>query len=480
MTVGSGMSSEAQVSSSGSGADPAAERRAPFGIADWPVWSLPSRVRLPVLLVELTAVMLTVLLARGLVVDSREWFVAGVLTAIGLAHTEVAVRVERTRRRVTEELHVDLTSVWTFAGALLLPATLAAGVAIVVHGYVWWRSWRPRVPLYRQVFSTATVVLACVGAAAAVADIGDPGPGFSALDDLWAALVAMLVYTTVNSCLVAGAIAVSVDRPDLGRVFGHWNENALELATLSLGALTAVATSIHPLLVLFVLPPLLVLHRAVLVRHLEEAARTDVKTGLLNAAAWHAQAERELRRVRRTDGPRGVLVLDLDHFKAVNDAHGHIVGDEVLHAVATALKDEVRERDLAGRFGGEEFVVLLAGRDRAAGGDVQAVAERIRRRVEGLQVPIDTPDGPLTVDGLTVSVGGAVSAPGSADLQTLLQTADAALYAAKRAGRNRVRMGVTAPGLTLPAAPGDPAREADPPPATHGTGHHSDRSVDGA
>jgi hypothetical protein len=278
-----------------SGDDVPRERRSPFGIADWPVWSLPGRVRLPVLLVEATAVMLAALLARDLDVAPTSWVVAGVLALIGLAHTEIAVRVERTRRRVTEDLHVDLTSVWTFAGALLLPATLAAGVAVVVHGYVWWRSWRPRVPLYKQLFSTATVVLACIGASVVVSDVGDPGPWFTGVSDLWAALVAMLVYTTVNSCLVAGAIAVSAERPGLAMAFGRWTENALELATLSLGALTAMAVSINPVLVAFALPPLLVLHRAVLVRHLEQAANTDPKTGLLNAAAWHAQAERELR-----------------------------------------------------------------------------------------------------------------------------------------------------------------------------------------
>src|SRR5690349_19039718 len=192
MTVGSGMSSGAV-----SGADVPRGRRLPFGIADWPIWALPGRVRLPVLLVEGTAA----LLARDLDVAPTSWVVAGVLALIGLAHTEIAVRVERTRRRVTEDLHVDLTSVWTFAGALLLPATLAAGVAVVVHGYVWWRSWRPRVPLYKQLFSTATVVLACIGASVVVSDVGDPGRGFTGGADLGAALVAVLVSTTVNSCL---------------------------------------------------------------------------------------------------------------------------------------------------------------------------------------------------------------------------------------------------------------------------------------
>jgi diguanylate cyclase (GGDEF)-like protein len=462
MTVGSGMSSEAV-----SGAGAPGERHVPFGIADWAIWTLPARVRLPVMLVETTALMLAVVLARGLVVDTRSWVTAGVLAGVGLLHTEIAVRVERTRRRVTEELHVDLTSVWTFAGAVLLAPTLAAGIAVVVHGYVWWRSWRPRVPLYRQLFSTATVVLACVAASVVIAGVGEPGPAFTGAADLWAVVVALLVYTTVNSCLVAGAIAVSVDRPDLVRVFGHWNENALELATLSLGALTALAVSINPFLVPFVLPPLLVLHRAVLLRHLEEAANTDSKTGLLNAAAWHSQAERELRRARRPEGPRGVLVLDLDHFKAVNDAHGHVAGDQVLAAVAQALRSEVRERDLAGRFGGEEFVMLLTGRDSSAGGDLEAVAERIRRRIETLRVQISTPDGPLTIDRLTISVGGAVSTPGATDLQSLLQVADAALYQAKRGGRNQVRMGVDVPAQapTPDRASSGPAPHRAEPPA---------------
>jgi diguanylate cyclase (GGDEF)-like protein len=302
------------------------------------------------------------------------------------------------------------------------------------------------VPLYRQLFSTATVVLASLAAGGVVEALGDRAPIIGGPPDPLAVVVALLVYTTVNSCLVAGAIAMSVPQADLGRLFGHWDDNALEIATLSLGALTAVALSITGWLVAFVLPPLLVLHRAELVRHLERAARTDPKTGLLNAAAWHSLAERELRRARRPEGPRGVLVLDLDHFKAVNDAHGHLVGDRVLVAVADEVRSEVREGDLAGRFGGEEFVVLVAGPDRNAGAELEAVAERIRHRIEALRVDVPTPDGPLSVAGLTVSVGGAVtSAVTGGDLQSLLQVADAALYAAKRAGRNRVRMGVALP-----------------------------------
>lgn len=431
----------------------------PSAIRRWAVWSLPRRVLLPVLLVEATALLLTSVQFRS-TPPERSFVVATlVLCAFGVVHTEIAVRVERVRRRVTETPHVDLSSVWTFAGAVLLPPVLSAVVAVVVFTHLWWRSWRPRVPIYRHVFSTATIMLACFAASAVVAPTD--GAHFPTLvgkaHDLPLLMLALLVYTTVNSCLVAGAIAVSTSQTDLGTVFGGWDVNLLEISTLTLGALTAVALCINPWLVAFVLPPLIVLHRAVLVHHLKEAASIDGKTGLLNAAAWHTQAEQALKRRHRNDGPRGVLVLDLDHFKSVNDAHGHVAGDHVLAAVAAAVRTEVRERDLVGRFGGEEFVVLLAGPPGSGEAELEAVAERMRLRVEGLRVEIATPDGPLTIAGLSVSIGAAVHPGGAGDLRTLLQIADAALYSAKRSGRNMVRIGLSPPTPEL-----DPERSHAP------------------
>jgi diguanylate cyclase (GGDEF)-like protein len=129
----------------------------------------------------------------------------------------------------------------------------------------------------------------------------------------------------------------------------------------------------------------------------------------------------------------------------VNDRHGHLVGDEVLAAVAAAVRAEVRDEDVVGRFGGEEFVVLLRGIDGDPQGDgasraAEAVAERIRLRVAGLRVAIPgTRD--TVVDGLTVSIGGATLPADGLRLDTLLEVADAAMYDAKHAGRNRIRMG---------------------------------------
>jgi diguanylate cyclase (GGDEF)-like protein len=161
-----------------------------------------------------------------------------------------------------------------------------------------------------------------------------------------------------------------------------------------------------------------------------------------------------------------VLVLDLDHFKAVNDTHGHLAGDHVLTAVADVLRDEVRERDLVGRFGGEEFVVMLAGLGGRGSAEIEAVAERIRRRVADLRVEIPTPDGPLTVRGLSVSVGCAVMPDSGAELRDLLEVADRALYAAKGAGRNAVRMGnatSTRPALLPVNVRPNPTTAVEPP-----------------
>ncbi|WP_186814191.1 sensor domain-containing diguanylate cyclase [Pseudonocardia asaccharolytica] len=419
------------------------------------------------LLVELTALALVALH----VTRTTSWAEGSVglvvLCLLGVAHTEIAVGVERMRRRVTETPHVDLSSVWTFAGALLLPTSYAVLTAVVVHGHLWWRAWRPRVPAYRQLFSTATVVLACIAASTVVGSIGTgdfSGELSEGPMELVALVLALLVYTTVNSGLIAGAIAVSNPQATTVQVLGHWDENMLEVATLCLGGLTAVALAINPWLIVLVLPPLLVLHRAVLVRQLEEAASTDGKTGLLNAAAWHAEAERELRRTARTGGSAAVLILDLDHFKAVNDHHGHLAGDEVLTSLASVLRSEVRDKDLVGRFGGEEFVILLPGLDGdGEHSELRAVAERIRRRVAGLTVELATADGPLTVRDLSVSVGGATFPHDGADLRQVLSVADAALYAAKRAGRNVVRMSLHLP-RQRPGVPFD-----EPPAASRGS-----------
>jgi diguanylate cyclase (GGDEF)-like protein len=391
-----------------------------------------------VLAVDAAAAAFVLVWASGDAPSGRAVVDALILGVLGVVHTELAVGVERVRLLVTRPAHVSLSSVWTFAGALYLPSVLAAAVAVFIQAHMWLRTGRARAPLYKHVFSTATVLLAC--AAAGTVNATSLGGG-----GLVTIICAMAAYTTVNSALVAAAVAQSVPSPDLATLFGDWDDNILEVATLSLGALVALVIGINPWLVTLVLPPVLVLHRAVLVRQLKVAATTDGKTGLLNAHTWSARAEDRLRRATRRRSPHAVLVLDLDYFKAVNDHHGHLVGDQVLAAVAGAVAAEVRDGDLVGRFGGEEFVVLLAGLKGGSEAELAAVAERIRKRVSTLWVDVTTSKGMQRIADLSVTVGGAIHPGGRADLDSLLRTADTALYSAKRAGRNQVRMALVLP-----------------------------------
>ncbi|HEY0812686.1 MAG TPA: GGDEF domain-containing protein [Pseudonocardia sp.] len=425
----------------------------------WKLWSLPAPLVTALLAVEFCAALLVV----GAIVLPPAGFggpgaprLAGLLVIVALLHTELGRGVERARRQtLVSDLHVNMVSVWFFAAAALLSPGWAGLCAALVQGHLWWRSVGPRVPPHRQAFTMAVFVLATVGASAVMSWLrGGLPSAFSVL----VLAAGILVFFTVNSALVAGALAASPPRPGVGEVLGTASENLLEVATLCVGALVAAAMAVNPWLVVLAVPPLLVLQRAVLVRHLEQVASIDAKTGLLNSAAWHVRAERALAHRGRRLPVAALLVLDLDHFKNVNDTYGHLAGDEVLAAVAEALRVEVRDGDLVGRFGGEEFVILLAGRPDQVRADTQAaarsaaqsVADRIRRRVAALAVGIETPDGPLTIAGLSISVGAAVRPEGCSDLRALVQAADTALYAAKREGRNRVRVAPAALGPPHP------------------------------
>ena len=422
----------------------------PWSVTRWEVWRLPGRVIAAIVLFEVLAVGLVGVQAAALTPRSADVALAGGLALLGVVHTEVAGTVERMRRRVAGTSYYDLSSVWTFAAALLLPPPLTAAVVVAVYVHLWVRVWRPaKTLLYRNIYTAAVVVLAAQAAHGVVALFGGPQSATTGAAGLGVLVLAILIYAVVNNALVTGAIALNSTPAPHGRsararaLLGRPDDVVLEVATLSLGALTAVTLTINAWLVLLVLVPLLVLHRADMARQLEQRAATDGKTGLLNAAAWHEQAERALHRAQRQGGAAGVLILDLDHFKAVNDTYGHLAGDQVLVAVAEALRTEVREGDVVGRFGGEEFVVLLRDLELTAAGrrQLESVAERIRERVAALDVAVQTPDGPLTINGLSTSVGGVFHLGRTSTLQQVLGAADAALYTAKREGRNLVRYG---------------------------------------
>jgi diguanylate cyclase (GGDEF)-like protein len=206
------------------------------------------------------------------------------------------------------------------------------------------------------------------------------------------------------------------------------------------------------LLLLVALPPVIWLQRSLMHQQLAAAARTDPKTGLLNAIAWQREADGEVARALRAGTPLALLLVDVDHFKRVNDNHGHLIGDEVLRALATELRQQVRESDVVGRFGGEEFTVLLPRTDDA---DAYAIAERLRASAGRMSVP--AAHARIRV---TVSIGVAVLGQHGHDLFELLAAADVALYKAKDAGRDQVRVYAHAQGQIAAAAARQEADEA--------------------
>lgn len=164
---------------------------------------------------------------------------------------------------------------------------------------------------------------------------------------------------------------------------------------------------------------------------LARMARTDGLTGLLNRQHLLARLEEEVTRANRYRRPLGVLLLDLDHFKAVNDTHGHLAGDRVLAAAAHAIDRSLRSADAAGRYGGEEFCVLLPETGQE---DAEALAERLRLKLAEIRHAM----GSKRALRVTCSIGVTAARGGDLRAYDLLSAADEALYEAKRLGRNRL------------------------------------------
>jgi diguanylate cyclase (GGDEF)-like protein len=353
----------------------------------------------------------------------------------------------------------DLLSAWWLPIALLLPPLYALLAPLVLGGVLYLRA--QRIPLYRRMFSSAALGLAGAAASgtfhrfvpdAVVVTLKGSNAWLTRPSVVLTAIACGVLFAVVNTGVVA--VAAHLAEPEAPLAKAVWDRESLllDLTETCVGVLIAITCTLSFFLLLLVLPPVIMLQRSMMHQQLTAAARTDPKTGLLNAAAWQREADAQVTRALRSETPLALLLVDVDYFKRVNDSHGHLVGDDVLRALATELRNQVRESDVVGRFGGEEFTVLLPRTDTVG---ACRIAERLRRSASGLSV--------ITAQArihVTVSIGVAVLGQHGNDLFELLAAADLALYRAKDAGRDQVQL--YAPSKE-PEAGSAPGKEEDEP-----------------
>jgi diguanylate cyclase (GGDEF)-like protein len=314
------------------------------------------------------------------------------------------------------------TPLFFVAAAMLLPPPLLVLVPLISHVPDWIRK---RYAWYIQTFNILNFTLAimCAWGAARLVEHALAGRGGA-----WAAEA--LTYVILNN---AGfAVILYLAR-------GHSPRDILNLQILSadaalacLGIAFAHFWRADQWLIPFALAPILLLHFALRLPQLEEEARVDAKTGLANARHFMEELTEELTRARRFGRPLSVIVADLDLLRNINNTYGHLAGDAVLAAVAGILDAHVRHYDVAARFGGEEFSVLLPETPHV---QAEQIAERIRAAIAERLFEVDTSPEPIHA---TLSIGVATCPDDATGAKELVHEADIAVYAAKAAGRNRV------------------------------------------
>ena len=396
----------------------------------WPVWQLPRWLAACVTAVIAAYAAVAAGALASAPVRPGDLRLCAVFVGCGAASVELTRRAGE-REGLTRDVYI----IWDLAAAVLLPPLYALVIPLPRAVLTEWRIRRTL--LHRRAYTTAAHGLA-YAAASAVFRSAVPalcgGGGLSGHALAWITLAAGcgLVSMAVQACLILPAVKATAAPGTRLRSLALGQEAACNQATeLCLAVLTAFAAAHSALALVVALPLVIVLQRSLRHASLAAAARTDAKTGLLNAGAWQREAAVEVTRAARTQTPLAVAIADIDHFKAVNDTHGHLAGDAVLAAVSAAMRDLLRDCDLCGRFGGEEFALLLP---RTAAAQALEITERIRHGISQLAIPRD---GTAAIR-VTISIGIAVPSQARRTLDDLLAAADHALYQAKRSGRDRV------------------------------------------
>jgi len=401
-------------------------------IRNWAWWQLPGLLKAYIGLPPLAA-----LVAIGVAVSQTAWHVADVLKfALLLGCGLVSVAATPRVAHIAGGMVRDFLTVWVLPIAILLPPVYAMLAPVPLL----WLTQRMvhRGVVYRRVFTVGAMGLA-YGVASVTFHAfprsfagGAIGTGTHALSWTMAVAACELMGWLLHHVLII--IAIKLTDPTAKVAALELNREALQadFAQIDLGIVMTVVVGANPVLAIFGVPTVLLARRFMMHAPLLAKSRMDSKTGLLNSSTWETEAESEIARAVRTRSPITVALIDIDHFKAVNDNYGHLVGDIALRAVAGAIKGQLRSYDLAGRFGGEEFVVLLPQTGEA---DALAIADRLRTHIEAMAIPIEDQKG--TCVRLTVSVGIAALDGTARELTDLLAAADSALYYAKENGRNK-------------------------------------------
>ena len=385
------------------------------------------------------------------------------LAAAGMVTMVLATKGNRKAVVRSSRFGLSIDAVWVFAAVLLLPFPLM----ILATALARWSSasvnlpHSGRVSLSRLVgYISITAVSGFVASVIHVSINQRQTVGMdSSLREVVAVVVSAVAFSLLSHLLTGVTFVLTSGQVlrDQRAVTGI----LVEVALLCHGGLVAWAWTQSPAIFFLGLPALILVQRALMHERLEERANRDAKTGVGSIGWWREAANLEVAQA----GPSrqiGFLVLDLDLFKKVNDTHGHLAGDRVLKAVGDVLQSEVRGADKVGRFGGEEFVVLLPG---ASPQVVSVVAERLRAGIERLRIDLDG-----VVAQVTVSIGGAVYPLNGETVAEVLEYADLNLYYAKRHGRNQVGMGSTGSSSSdQPDQPDQPDQSVThAQPATHG------------
>jgi diguanylate cyclase (GGDEF)-like protein len=326
--------------------------------------------------------------------------------------------------------------VWCLPVALLLPPLygLIALVPILVLSQLRIR----RTLIYRRVFTAAAVGLS-LGAVslvfrAALHPVGASLSGSPSSQLRWVLLAACCaaLRTLINKALVVTAVKGAEPTASLRQL--AWDREVIynDVAELCLSVVIVFGVAHVTLMIAFALPFVTLLQRSFRHAQLAGEARIDGKTGLLNAVTWQREAHTEVSRAGRTRTPLAVLMIDIDHFKAVNDTYGHLAGDAVLAGISAALRGLLRDYDIVGRFGGEEFSILLP---HTTAAEARDIAERLRLRLAKIITPVTDRTESVALR-VTVSIGVAALEDERRDLNDLLAAADSALYQAKQSGRN--------------------------------------------